>query len=222
MRKKLFRPLAIGVFIVACSFLPFGWTSAAAATWHYSPGIEGGIVFGPDGAMYVTDSFNAFVYRVYTSGHASVFAGIGPPSPDGSPPFTKDHGWTEDTGYSGDGGPAVDAQLSFPLGLAFDAQGNLYIADHGNDVIRKVDTNGIITTVAGTGVRGFSGDGGPATKAKLDKPLGVVFDAAGNMYIADEENERIRKVDTSGIMTTYGGTGDLAWGSFIFSTILTE
>jgi secreted PhoX family phosphatase len=279
MRKKLFRPLAIGVFIVACSFLPFGWTSASATTWHYSPGIEGGMVFGSDGSLYVTDSFNAFVYRVDTSGHTSVFAGIGPPSPDGSPPITKDHGWTEDTGYSGDGGPAVDAQLSFPLGLAFDAQGNLYISDHGNDVIRKVDTNGIITTVAGvgpsdtfvkgqwvpgiqskggdggpatqgvlespwgitfdahgnlyiadrdhdvirkvdtsgiittvvgTGVRGFSGDGGPATKAKLDKPLGVVFDAAGSMFVADENNARVRKVDANGIITTYGGTGSLA------------
>jgi sugar lactone lactonase YvrE len=109
----------------------------------------------------------------------------------------------------GDGGPATQAVLESPRGITFDAQGNLYIADRDHDAIRKVDTNGIMTTVAGTGQRGYSGDGGPATKAKLNRPDGVVFDSAGNMYIDDENNSRVRKVDTNGIITTIGGTGEV-------------
>ena len=81
------------------------------------------------------------------------------------------------------------------MGLAIDASGNLYIADSGNSRIRKVDTNGIITTVAGTGAAGYSGDGGPAHEAKLSNPRGVGVDASGNLYIADTFNHRIRKVD---------------------------
>ena len=97
--------------------------------------------------------------------------------------------------------------------MAFDSHGNLYIADRDHDAIRKVDTNGIITTVAGTGVRGFSGDGRPATKAKIARPLAVAFDAANNMYIADENNHRIRMVDhTTGVITTVVGNGDNACG----------
>ena len=108
---------------------------------------------------------------------------------------------------SGDGGPATEAQLTFPYGVATDADGSFYIADTENHRIRKVDAEGIITTFAGTGEEGFGGDGGPATEAKLDWPSGVAIDAAGNIYIADQENERIRKVDTEGIITTFAGSG---------------
>jgi RHS repeat-associated protein len=108
-------------------------------------------------------------------------------------------------GSEGDGGPATQAQLTFPNGVATDASGNLYIADSGNDRVRKVDTNGIISTVAGTGASGFSGDGGPATQAKLDYPAAVAVDGLGNLYIADSGNCRIRKVDTSGVITTVAG-----------------
>ena len=111
------------------------------------------------------------------------------------------------TGYSGDGGAATNAGLNYPSGVAVDAAGNLYIADSDNKRIRKVDTNGIITTVAGNGSAGYSGDGGAATNARLYYPTGVAVDASGNLYIADTENNRIRKVDTNGIITTVAGKG---------------
>jgi sugar lactone lactonase YvrE len=117
------------------------------------------------------------------------------------------------TGFSGDGGPATSAQLNEPHYLALDQDGNLYIADVFNYRIRRVDLQGIITTVAGTGERGFSGDGGPATAAQLfntarpglNWPGGMAFDAAGNLYVAD--GGAIRKIDTSGTITTVAGTG---------------
>ena len=110
-------------------------------------------------------------------------------------------------GYSGDGGPATAAELYDPDGVNFDSQGNLYIADVVNDVIRKVDTSGNITTVAGNGTGGFTGDGGPATAAELFGPFGVTPDSAGNLYIQDTLNARIRKVDTAGTITTIAGNG---------------
>jgi len=110
-------------------------------------------------------------------------------------------------GYSGDGGPATNATLHDAAGVAVDAVGNLYIADEENSRIRKVDTNGIITTVAGNGANGYSGDGVAATNASLRYPRGVAVDAAGNLFIADNANQRIRKVDTNGIITTLAGNG---------------
>ncbi|MBC8233690.1 putative Ig domain-containing protein [bacterium] len=109
-------------------------------------------------------------------------------------------------GYSGgDGGPATEASFNYPSDVAIDSLGNLYIADYLNHRIRKVDTSGIITTVAGDGSRGYSGDGGPATEARLYYPIGVAVDSLGNLYIADGWNQRIRKVDTSGILTIVAG-----------------
>ena len=108
----------------------------------------------------------------------------------------------------GDGGPATEALLTFPFSAALDSQGHLYIADTENNLVRKVDAeSGVITTFAGTGEKGFSGDGGPATEAKLDWPTGVAVDSAGNVYIADRQNERIRKVDAEGVITTFAGSG---------------
>ena len=114
---------------------------------------------------------------------------------------------TGNRGSTGDGGPATLAQLGSPFGMAVDTLGNIYIADHDNRVIRKVDPNGIITTVAGTGGAGFAGDGGPATAALLDAPNDVAVDVYGNLYIADLQNRRIRKVNLSGIITTIAGNG---------------
>ena len=114
-------------------------------------------------------------------------------------------------GFSGDGGPATSASLNNPLEVAVDAAGNLYIADRANNRIRKVDTSGTITTVAGTGTAGFSGDGGPAISASLNRPFGMAVDSAGNLFIADTSNQRVRKVDTTGTITTVAGNGTAAF-----------
>jgi hypothetical protein len=109
-------------------------------------------------------------------------------------------------GYMGDGGPATAARLSGPVGVATDAAGNIFISDYGNNVIRKVTPAGIISTVAGNGIAGYSGDGGPATNAHLYRPIKISLDTFGNLYIADMGNHVIRKV-TSGIISTIAGTG---------------
>ena len=111
-------------------------------------------------------------------------------------------------GFSGDGGPATAAQLYQPRAVAFDGAGNAYIADGLNHRIRRVDTAGTITTVAGNGLAGFAGDGGPATSAQLNTPHGVAVDGNGNIFIADSANHRIRRVDRSGVITTVAGTGE--------------
>ena len=110
-------------------------------------------------------------------------------------------------GYSGDNGAATDAQLYNPKGVAVDSSGNIYIADSSNHRIRKVDSSGNISTIAGTGTAGYSGDGGFATDAQLYNPKGVAVDSSDNIYIADSSNNRIRKVDSSGIISTIAGTG---------------
>ncbi len=110
-------------------------------------------------------------------------------------------------GYAGDGGLATSAGLGIPDGIGFDPAGNLYIADSGNNVVRKVDTQGVITTFAGNGAKGYTGDGGQAVNAELDLPLGVTSDAAGNIYVLDSGNNVIRKVNAAGVITTFAGTG---------------
>jgi sugar lactone lactonase YvrE len=114
----------------------------------------------------------------------------------------------------GDGGFATSAGMCGPSDVAVDTKGNVYIADSGlycqgpgGHTVRRVDTHGVITTVAGTGTSGFSGDGGPATSARLDAPVYVEVDGKGNLYIADLHNHRIRRVDSKGIITTFAGTG---------------
>ncbi|MGP8216201.1 MAG: T9SS type A sorting domain-containing protein [Bacteroidia bacterium] len=112
-------------------------------------------------------------------------------------------------GYSGDGGAATAAELSFPAGIVIDGSGNVYIADNRNNCIRKINTSGIISTVAGNGTGGYGGDGGAATAAELNYPTGIAVDAFGSMYIADNGNRRIRMVSTSGIIRTVaGGSGN--------------
>jgi uncharacterized protein (TIGR03437 family) len=160
-------------------------------------GSANGIAVDKAGNIYFADSIFSVVRKVDTHGNISKFAGGG-------------------SGASlGDGGPATSASLSFQgphAGLAVDSAGNLYIADYIHSRIRKVDSNGNISTVAGNGTTNglgaFSGDGGPAISAGLNSPTGVAFDSAGNMYIADYGNSRIRKVDTSGTITTFAGIGN--------------
>ncbi|MEU1409926.1 Teneurin-2, partial [Streptomyces sp. NPDC005728] len=116
-------------------------------------------------------------------------------------------------GFAGDGGPATATKLSLPRGLAMDGEGNVYVADFSNDRVRKVTPNGIITTVAGNGECGFAGDGGPATATQLNRPTDVAVDAAGNLYIADYLNDRVRKVTPNGIITTVAGNGQAGYVS---------
>ena len=148
-----------------------------------------GLVFDPEGNLYIADRENHRVRKLDTSGNISTFAGIGK------------------AGFSGDGGPAVRAKLNLPSGLVADEKGNLYISDRSNDRIRVVDKKGVIRTYAGTGVAGFQGDAGPALKAQLDKPFGIALDEAENLYIADRNNNRVRKVSPEGIITTVAGDG---------------
>ncbi len=109
-------------------------------------------------------------------------------------------------GYNGDNIPATEAMICYPNALAFDLAGNLYVADSGNERVRKVNSKGTITTVAGDGSYGYSGDGGLATKAALGYPVGLAFDPVGNLYFSDEFNNVVRKVNVGGIITTYAGT----------------
>ncbi len=109
-------------------------------------------------------------------------------------------------GYSGDGGLATVATLNGPAGVAVDKFGNVYISDYNNNVVRKVDSNGIITTFAGTGKTGYSGDGGPAASATLDGPEGLAISIYGKLYICDTSNFAIRAVDLqTGVITTFAG-----------------
>ncbi len=126
-------------------------------------------------------------------------------------------------GYSGDGGAATGAELNGPTGIAVDGSGNLYIADHLNNVIRKVTASGIITTIAGNGTAGFSGDGGSATSAELHAPGAVSVDSAGDLYIVDTNNSRIREVSAkSGIITTLAGMGTAGFGGDGFGATAAE
>jgi len=121
---------------------------------------------------------------------------------------------TGEKGFAGDGGPATAALLNGPFDAAFDTAGNLYFSDTFNNRIRRVDARtGVISTIAGNGDKGYSGDGGPATAAALNEPYGIALDCAGNLYIADRLNRRVRRVDAaSGVMTTVAGTGEAAYG----------
>ena len=146
-------------------------------------GTRGVAVDGEDN-LYIADTYNFRIRRVDGAGTITTIAGIG------------------ESGYSGDGVPAVLSRLYDPAGVAVDGAGNLYIADSGNHRIRRVDGARTITTVAGTGTRGNSGDGGPAIEAQLSSPKGVAVDGAGNLYIADTFNHQVRRVDPEGIITT--------------------
>src|SRR5207244_4239880 len=117
-----------------------------------------------------------------------------------------------DGGFSGDGGPATSAKLNNPTGVAVDASGDVFIVDTDNQRIRKVTPAGLISTIAGSGATGsgnggFSGDGGPATSAKLNNPTGVAVDASGDVFIVDTDNQRIRKVTPAGLISTIAGNG---------------
>jgi hypothetical protein len=159
---------------------------AATAAQLYGPV---GIGYDAAGNLYATEYYGHRIRKVSPAGIITSVAGNGTP------------------GYSGDGGAATAAQLNSPMAAITDAVGNLYISDYVNCRIRKIDAAGIISTIAGNGTPGFSGDGAQATAAQLNNPRGIVFDRSGNIFIADFNNHRIRKISTSGVITTVAGTG---------------
>ncbi|MFN0083776.1 MAG: SMP-30/gluconolactonase/LRE family protein [Blastocatellia bacterium] len=151
-----------------------------------------GIAVDARGNVFVGDFNNHAIRKISPEGTITTVAGNGKP------------------GFNGDGGPAVKASLNITPAVAVDLSGNVYICDRDNHRIRKVDSRGIITTVAGNGSvasTGEIGDGGLATSASLNRPVGLAIDRAGNLYIAERDANRIRKVTPAGIITTIGGTG---------------
>lgn len=148
------------------------------------------LAFDAEGNLYVTDFVANQVRKIDTEGIITTIAGTG------------------EAESTGDGGPAVEASLNGPDGLAVDAEGNVYVTEFLGHRIRKIDTNGIITTVAGTGERASTGDEGPAIEATFYSPHDIEFDAEGNLYVAEEVGLRIRRIDAEGIITTIAGTGE--------------
>jgi hypothetical protein len=148
-----------------------------------------GIAVDSAGNVFFADMGNNRIRKISASGTITTIAGTGAAR------------------FSGDGGPAASAAIKHAEGVAVDSKGNIYISDTGNNRIRMIDARGIIKTVAGTGAAGFSGDGGPAISAKLNRPVGIALDAARKLYVADCYNQRIRVIDLSGGITTLAGDG---------------
>ncbi len=149
-----------------------------------------GIAADGAGNLYVAECLGARVRKITPAGMIMTVAGNGV------------------SGYGGDGGPAISAQLACPHGVAVDASGTLYIADTGNHRLRKVGPDGTISTIAGNGVQGFSGDGGPAINAQLYSPTSLAMDASGDLFIADTGNNRIREISKGGAISTVAGCAD--------------
>ena len=202
-RSRWLPPLALGALLVAHSGQAQTISTIAGSGVGGFCGDGGpatsacladpmGIAVDTHGAFFIVDQ-SAHVRRVDPSGLITTVAGNGT------------------QGFCGDGGPALGACFMSPRGVAVDSNGILYMSDSFNHRIRKVDATGTITTVAGVGAHGFCGDGGPAVTACLDTPQGIAVDALGNLFIADSHNNRIRRVDTSGVITTVAGNGS---GSF--------
>src|SRR6266446_5915776 len=208
-RARLRALVALSLTLVVLGQVPNAWGGSGhiiTVAGSGAPGFDGdggpatsaqlrdpsSVVIDSAGNLFIADTINNRVRHVAAgSGIITTVAGTGVP------------------GFSGDGGPATSAQLNYPTSVAVDTAGHLFIADQSNLRIRRVAAaTGIITTVAGTGIPGFSGDGGPATSAELNYPTSVAIDTAGNLFITDANNNRIRRVAAAtGIITTVAGTG---------------
>ena len=188
LRINLKFLIALNIFlgVALCAFPVLAKAIKATET---EISLVDGVAVDKKGNIYISMRDHNIINRVDTNGRMTRFAGTG------------------ESGFSGDGGKATEAQLKMPANLTFDRKGNLYITDRNNHRVRKVDTRGNITTIAGNGTAGFSGDGGKATEAQLNLPSGVVVDDKGNIYISDRSNDRVRVVNKKGIITTYAGNG---------------
>jgi sugar lactone lactonase YvrE len=190
LKRRVYRVDGQGVLrVIAGTGAPSdgeGEGLATQAAFRYPTSVA----VGPEDAVYVSDTKNHRVWKISPDGSIHPVAGTG------------------EEGFSGDGGPATAAKLDSPHGLAVDAAGNLYIADTGNQRIRRVRPDGIIETVAGGSKHGSRGDGGPATKARLTDPFDVSVEANGGWLIADRSDARIREVSPSGVISTLAGGGE--------------
>lgn len=192
--------------------IPVGGITTIAGTGKYlsegrlateAPIFAADFAFGPDGLIYFSEPANGVIRRITTDGRLEVYAGRGADFASGD---------------IGDGGPARTATLVFPIALTFDAQGALLIGDTFNHRIRRVDpVTRVITTIAGSGPvgscclpsgTGFAGDGGPATEARLNQPSSMDFDSAGNLYVLDTLNYRVRRIAPDGVITSVAGSGE--------------
>lgn len=154
--------------------------------------VPGGIATDAIGNVYISDVYNHRIRKVDTAGYITTIAGTGT------------------AGYSGNNGLATAAKISSPTGIQYASDNNIYIADYLNHCVRKIDPSGIITTIAGNGIAGFSGDNDPATAAALNGPINTATDTLGNLYITDGNNHTIRKVDPLGVITTFAGQPSLS------------
>ena len=189
MNLSLRKFISFLLFSLLVPSLAGATTLISGKATEVSISLVDGIAVSPKGDIFISMRDHNIIARIDPKGMIHPYAGNG------------------ESGYSGDGGPALKAQLRMPAGLHYDKQGNLYIADRENHRVRKVSPDGTITTVAGTGEAGFSGDGGPAVQARLNLPSGVTTDSKGNLYISDRSNDRIRVVDPQGIIRTFAGNG---------------
>jgi hypothetical protein len=189
----VYKVTSLGVVSVFAGTGSYGYNGDNIAATSATLASPTAIAIDATGNIYISDGGNNRIRKIDLAGIITTVGGTG---------FG---------GYSGNGGPATAANMSYPFGLDVDAAGNIYISELGNYVIRKIDAAGIITLVGGSPFNpGFSGDGGPATSA-LFIPVGLALDNAGNIYIADEGNYRVRKIDLSGIVTTVAGTGTFGY-----------
>lgn len=178
-----------GVISTVAGTGQYGFSGDHGQATHARLGYPRGLAVSPDGTVYIADISNR-IRRVTPDGTITTFAGTGL------------------RGFSGDGGPATQAQLTAPIGVSLGPDGDLYIADIGNHRIRRVTPDGVINTFAGTGELGFSGDGGPATAALLNEPIGVTVTSNGVVLVTESWNHRVRRIGTDGIITTIAGIED--------------
>ncbi len=183
------------------------WSSSSSAT--ATVGTTGIVTGVATGTATISYSVSNSCGTAYATTSVTVSGSTG----GGSSLLINTIAGNHSAGYSGDGGAATAAALLSPTGIAVNTAGTIYFVDQGNNRVRKITTSGIISTVAGNGIVGNTGDGGAATAAKLNNPMGVAVDLAGNLYIADYSNAKIRKVNTSGIITTFAGTGTIGYSA---------
>ncbi len=170
------------------------WSGDGAAATAAGINDPGGVAVDNKGNIYIAEYGSSVVRKVNTSGIISTIAGL-----PGNP------------GYNGDGIQATSAQLNNDIGIAADTMGNVYIGDNSNNRVRIINTSGIINTFAGNGMGSFSGDGGPATAAEINWPDHMFIDKNQNLYFGDWDNDRVREINTSGIISTIAGNGVLGY-----------